>query len=145
MCDRCPDFDDNLDQDTDSIPDDCDNCPTVSNPGQEDNDGILEGNACCCGAFADGSLGNANCDTFGKFTLSDISTLIDHVYISKSPLCCPANGNVDGSGDGKITLSDITRLIDHVYISKDPTPACPVGGVPGQQLESVEVQGVGRE
>ncbi len=55
-----------------------------------------------------------------KITLSDVTILIDHVYISKDPLDIPRAGNVNGSLDLKVTLSDITMLIDHVYISKDP-------------------------
>jgi hypothetical protein len=69
-----------------------------------------------------GICGDLNDDLI--VTLSDISRLIDHVYISKLPLENPVFGNVNGSLDGNITLSDITRLIDHVYISKLPLD-CP--------------------
>jgi hypothetical protein len=51
--------------------------------------------------------------------------LIDNVYITKAELCCPENGNTNGSLDGLITLNDITTLIDHVYITKEPTAPCP--------------------
>ena len=80
----------------------------------------------CCGRYTDpwGYTGNTNCSPDGKITLSDISRLIDHVYVSKLPLCCHKSGNVNGSLDGNITLSDISRLIDNVYISKLPTALC---------------------
>jgi hypothetical protein len=86
----------------------------------------------CCGEYSDmppgvwpeGYTGNTNCSEDGKRTLSDISKLIDHVYISKLDLCCTANGNTNGSADCKRTLSDITNLIDAVYISKAITSAC---------------------
>ncbi len=89
----------------------------------------------CCGAFSDGTwptgyTGNTNCSDDGKRTLSDITKLIDNVYISKEPLCCYASGNTNGSwddGECKITLSDITKLIDAVYISKELTEACNKG------------------
>ncbi len=89
----------------------------------------------CCGKFSDGTwltgyTGNTNCSDDGKRTLSDITKLIDNVYISKEPLCCYASGNTNGSwddGECKITLSDITKLIDAVYISKEPTEACVSG------------------
>jgi hypothetical protein len=79
----------------------------------------------CCGRYTGGYTGNTDCDIDGKRNLADITVLIDHVYISKTNLCCRENGNVDGSLDGKINLADITALIDHVYISKLPTAACP--------------------
>ncbi len=91
----------------------------------DDNVGVIvivhEG---CCGLYTDGITGNTNCSEDGKFTLSDITKLIDHVYISKDPLCCMANGNTNGSEDCKITLSDITVLIDAVYISHVPPAEC---------------------
>ncbi len=86
---------------------------------------VLDEGCGCCGLYTGGFTGNVNSSTDGKITLSDITVLIDHVYISKDPLDCTEDGNVNGSVDGKITLSDITVLIDHVYISKDPTAACP--------------------
>ncbi len=69
--------------------------------------------------------GNTNCSADGKMTLSDITTLIDHVYINKKPLCCHEEGNVNASSDRKITMSDISRLLDFIYISKTPTEMCP--------------------
>jgi hypothetical protein len=58
-------------------------------------------------------------------TLADVSRLIDFLYISRQPLCCESNGNVNGSLDGEITLGDISRLIDHVYISRENPEPCP--------------------
>ncbi len=78
----------------------------------------------CCGEFTGGITGNANCSTDGKLTLSDITRLIDRVYISKDSLCCEAEGNTNASTDCKITLSDITVLIDAVYISRTPPATC---------------------
>jgi len=78
----------------------------------------------CCGAYMGGYTGNTDCDTEGKTNLSDITTLIDRVYLSKTPLCCEANGNVDGDTANALNLADITVLIDHVYLSKSPTALC---------------------
>ncbi len=79
-----------------------------------------------CGQFTGGITGNANCSTDGKLTLSDISAIIDRVYISKTPLCYEANGNTNGDPECLITLSDITRLIDAVYVSGTaPEPCLP--------------------
>ncbi len=130
---HCPDAD------WDWIPDTIDNCPNHFNPGQENVDGDSAGdvcdacsdssdygNTCCCGYYTGGITGNTNCSSDGKLTLSDITRLIDRVYISKDPLCCEAAGNTNGSADCAITLSDITVLIDAVYISKTlPAPCMP--------------------
>ena len=78
----------------------------------------------CCGTYTGGITGNANCSEDGKLTLSDISIMIDRVYISKALLCCEANGNTNADTECKITLSDISRLIDAVFVSKMPPSGC---------------------
>jgi len=78
----------------------------------------------CCGRYTGGYTGNTNCSTDGRRNLSDITRLIDHVYIGQEPLCCSANGNASGDEEGRINLSDITVLIDHVYINQQETAAC---------------------
>lgn len=72
----------------------------------------------------DGYTGNVDCSANGSRNLADITRIIDHVYISKLPLCCPAEANTNGSADGNINLADITRLIDHVYLSRRETATC---------------------
>ncbi len=126
-CDNCPlgynPYQEDIDED--GAGDGCDNCQFVYNPLQQDYDENGVGDSCCCGYDHESVTGNCNCSTDGKLSLSDITTLVDHIYISKSSLCCNANGNVDGSANGKLTLSDITILIDHIYISKNPIASCP--------------------
>ena len=50
--------------------------------------------------------------------ISDLTALIDYLYISLSPLPDPGLSNVD-SFPG-IDISDLTRLIDYLYISMSP-------------------------
>ncbi len=78
----------------------------------------------CCGRFTNGFTGNANCSEDGKITLSDITMMIDRVYVAKADLCCEMAGNANGSEDGIINLSDITRAIDHVFVSREPLAPC---------------------
>jgi hypothetical protein len=76
---------------------------------------------CCSGSYT----GNVNCDPEDEADLADIVLLIDYVYTSPAPLCCPEEANVNGDVEGKISLADIIRLIDHVYVSQEPTAPCP--------------------
>jgi hypothetical protein len=95
-----------------------DNCPTVANANQADSnhDGI--GDACCC----IGSTGNVDCDVANGVDISDLSTLIDNLYISFTPLCCPNEANIDGQTGTDI--SDLSALIDYLYISFTPPAVC---------------------
>jgi aminopeptidase N len=77
----------------------------------------------CCGQYTGGVTGNTNCDVAGDINLADITRLVDYVYVSGLPLCCPENGEITGDAFGP-NLSDITTLIDHVYISGQPTASC---------------------
>jgi len=139
-CDNCPsvanadqqDHDDDgegdacdSDDDNDGVADGVDNCVLVFNPGQEDanTDGI--GDACDCV----GTTGNANCDPGDAVSISDVSTLIDHLFISGADLCSLPEADVNQSGgvtptETDITISDVSTLIDHLFITTAALPDC---------------------
>ncbi|MFZ5979693.1 MAG: C10 family peptidase, partial [Candidatus Zixiibacteriota bacterium] len=73
---------------------------------------------CCVGV-----TGDANCSG-GDPDISDITRLIDYLYLSHAELCCPEEADVNASG-GEPDISDITRLIDNLYLSYAPLPDCP--------------------
>jgi|GEM_PF-792083 len=122
VCDNCPTEtnQDQFDSDNDGYGNACDNCAFVYNPGQEDTDGNGTGNACCCIGFT----GNTNCSEEEEPDISDIVAIIDHLYISHQPLCCPDEADADGSG-GEPDISDIVRIIDYLYLSHDSLAECP--------------------
>jgi hypothetical protein len=51
-------------------------------------DDISVYSAGCCGQYSGGFTGNADCDVDGRRNLSDITKLIDKVYVTKTDLCC---------------------------------------------------------
>jgi hypothetical protein len=110
------------DEDGDDISDDSDNCPLVYNPDQTDTDGDGAGDLCCCAAV---TMGNLDGSVDHLVTLGDLTVLIDHLFISLTPLGCHQAGNFDLSTDNQVTMGDLTVLIDHLFISLTPLPACP--------------------
>lgn len=79
--------------------------------------------------------GNADCSWEEEPDISDITRLIDFLYIMHWPLCCLAEADVDGSG-GSPDISDITFLIAHLYIDHRELPYCsdytpPAGEITG--------------
>lgn len=75
--------------------------------------------SCCVG-----STGNADCSEIEEPDISDITRLIDYLYLSHTALCCMEEADADASG-GEPDISDITRLIDHLYLTQQPLPICP--------------------
>lgn len=67
--------------------------------------------------------GNIDCDASNGIDISDLSALIDYLFISFSPLCCPAAANCDGVWP--LDIGDLSWLIDYLFISGSPLGNCP--------------------
>jgi hypothetical protein len=78
--------------------------------------------AWCCTAFG---MGNVDQSTDGLVTMGDLTVMIDHLFITLTPLACPEAGNVDLSTDELVTMSDLTVMIDNLFITLTPLPPCP--------------------
>jgi hypothetical protein len=78
---------------------------------------ILVPTSCCRGL-----TGNIDCDPGDYVDISDLTALIDNLYISLAPLCCPAEANCDG--EPGVDIADLTALIDFLYISFSQTASC---------------------
>ena len=77
-----------------------------------------------CHSCCNGSTGNVDCDAVGGADISDLTRLVDYLYVSRQPLCCAHAANVDGLA--AIDIGDLTRLVDHLYISFAGTAPCPL-------------------
>ncbi len=84
---------------------------------------ICDFTAGCCVGYT----GNADCSGDEEPDVADITTLIDHLYLSQKALCCLEEADVDASRKPGLEpdISDITRLIDYLYLSHTPLPQCP--------------------
>jgi hypothetical protein len=82
----------------------------------------------CC----EGRVGDANKQGGDDPTISDVSILIDHLFISGTPLPCLEEADVNQSGgasptEDDITISDISTLVYHMFIDDPegaPLPDC---------------------
>jgi uncharacterized protein (TIGR02145 family) len=93
----------------------------------------------CCTSVG---MGNVDGSSDGLVTMGDLTVLIDHLFISLTPLACPEAGNVDQSTDGLITMGDLTVMIDHLFITLAPLPECPsetVTDIDGNVYQTVTI------
>ncbi len=70
-----------------------------------------------------GDVGNIDCDASESVDMGDLTTLIDYLFISLTPLCCEDEANVDLMGT--VDMGDLTILIDHLFLSLTPLQPCP--------------------
>jgi|GEM_PF-5877426 len=119
------------DRDGDGYVNESDNCPANYNPDQEDGNGDGIGEACCC----IGLKGNANGSSGDEPTISDVSVIIDALFINGnwSVIACRAEADVNSSGgcnptQEDITISDASLLIFYLFVcgcDNDCRPRCP--------------------
>lgn len=108
------------DPDNDGISSACDNCPAVSNPGQEDTDGNGTGDVCEAGVCSCPNQGDLDGDGF--LTTLDLSAEVDILFAGGTdvldPLCPSPRGDWDC--DGFSTSLDLAAVIDHLFAGGSP-------------------------
>jgi len=128
-CDDCTDTDNDGYGDPGYPVNTCadDNCPDDANPGQADHNNDQIGDRCCCM----GRVGDTNGLGGDEPTISDISVMIDLLFLAGDPLVifCFAEADVNQSGgteptEDDITISDISTLIDYLFLSGNPLHEC---------------------
>lgn len=85
--------------------------------GSRSNIGADLASVCCFGR-----TGNANCDANDQVDIADVTTLIDHLFVSLVPLCCHDEGNFDGLGG--VDVSDLTKIIASLFITFEQGALC---------------------
>ncbi|MGD8921995.1 MAG: C1 family peptidase [Candidatus Zixiibacteriota bacterium] len=139
-------FEPERDSDDDGWPDCEDNCPSVANPNQADNDHGGLGDACDDDDDNDGVADVVdNC----RSTFNPDQADADGDGVGDACECCGWftsgwTGNVDCSEDGSRNLADVTRLIDHVYINKTYLCCALNGNVDGDSDGMITLQDITR-
>jgi len=76
--------------------------------------------SCCVGV-----TGNVDCDSNEAVTLTDLTRLVNSLFVTFEPYCCPDEANVTADSEGLVNLSDVSRLVNHLFVTFEPLPACP--------------------
>lgn len=85
---------------------------------------------CCIGTVGNVQI-EPDCDpTDQTVDISDLTNLIDYLFISFRPICCVDEADISplfsgGVPDGIVDIGDLTDMIDHLFIGFGPMPACP--------------------
>ena len=82
--------------------------------------GQLAVQAGCC----EGNTGNVNGDAGNAVNLSDLTALVNHLFVTFAPLSCRAEANTNGDAGCSISLSDVTRLVNHLFVTFEPLAIC---------------------
>ena len=98
--------------------------PCLAGPGNPcfSNIGAYGSGSCTPSSCCVDTRGNVDCDSGQGVDISDLSRLIDNLYISLEPLCCVDEANIDGIDT--VDISDLSMLIDNLFISLNPLPSC---------------------
>ncbi|MDZ4722511.1 MAG: hypothetical protein SGI97_01150 [candidate division Zixibacteria bacterium] len=71
---------------------------------------VAEGTEC-------GACGNLDHDPAESIDISDLTVLIDFLFITLAPIEPLSIGNLDCDAEGSVDISDLTVLIDYLFIS----------------------------
>ncbi len=74
----------------------------------------------CCRGFT----GNVDCDPDGNINITDLLRLIDYIFYTHTPLCCPTSANIDGDDNGNLNIGDITTMIDFMFRGRNFASEC---------------------
>lgn len=110
---------------------DCDDNAAFRYPGANDlPDDAIDQNcdgvdATCCS----GVVGDVNGLSGERPTISDVATLVDHLFVTGSPIGCKQEADVNQSGGryptlNDLTISDVQALVDFLFISGTPLKTC---------------------
>ena len=75
--------------------------------------------SCCLGA-----TGNVNYDPQDDVDISDLTTLVNHLFITFAPLACPGEANTSGDASCDVDISDLTALVNHLFVTFEPLAPC---------------------
>jgi len=72
----------------------------------------------------DGVTGNVNCDIEGLVNISDLTALIDYLFLRGQLGCCVGEANIYEPSIPTLNIMDLTAFIQYYYYESFPLTAC---------------------
>ena len=68
--------------------------------------------------------GNVNCDQAHIVDISDMTNLVNHLFVTFEQLCCPEEANMNGDAEGGIDIVDLTTLVNYLFVTFQEPAIC---------------------
>jgi PKD repeat protein len=81
--------------------------------------GAIEITGCCLA-----TTGNVNFDPADNVDISDLTKLVNHLFVTFETLECPEEANTNGDVGGNIDISDLTKLVNHLFVTFEALADC---------------------
>lgn len=78
------------------------------------------GASCCIGALT----GNVSYDPGDVVDISDLTKLVNFLFVTFEPLDCESEANTSGDASCNIDISDLTKLVNHLFVTFEALAAC---------------------
>lgn len=79
----------------------------------------LDETSCC-----QGLTGNVDQDASNQVNLTDLTLLVNSLFVTFDTLPCPEAANVSGDLAGDVNLTDVTALTNSLFVTFESTAAC---------------------
>ena len=76
--------------------------------------------ASCCVGLA----GNVDNDPADGCDISDLTALVNHLFVTFETLPCAEEANTNGTPDGTVDISDLTLLVNHLFVTFESLATC---------------------
>jgi hypothetical protein len=75
---------------------------------------------CCVG-----TLGNVNADPENVINITDLTMMVNNLFVTFGEFPCPKAANISLDPQGLINLTDLTLLLNNLFVTFEPLPTCP--------------------
>ncbi|MEE8576978.1 MAG: hypothetical protein V3T31_06955 [candidate division Zixibacteria bacterium] len=83
------------------------------------NEFIPDFSVCCAGI-----TGNINGDAQESVDISDLTKLVNHLFVTYEILDCYGEANTNGDQSCSIDISDLTKLVNHLFVTFENLANC---------------------